>query len=426
MALSGTKKIEIKNISPNTFCVNPWYYLRITANGTASYCSRATDVWEQPSGSLHDFFNNSTLLMEARESMLDGKFPAGCNRCVPEEVTVNGAYRKSENLRAAIVDNEFFHESVQQSTVMSRLGSKNLNPHFVFVIFGNQCNMSCRHCFRTGSNKLAKIYDQHNYQDTISALPGTRDLPSDLDWTQDQARWEDFLSFVLNNRDLHQLVINGGEPMVTPKFYELIDQLIKHNRTDIKISFSTNCTVFDQTLINKLQKFDHCYIDISIEAIDPVNDYVRVGADYQSVCKNFFKFLEHQIPGRLIVGAHPTPMVYTVEKVHTFLDICVEYDLQSWITTIHPQRFLKLEILPPEVKARTSEFLRQRYANVTNTSIANGIKKVCIWLDQPEPDDIEDLRKTFVQHTKDHDRMLGTDFAKTFPHLVEFYKAYGL
>ncbi len=424
MALSGTKTIEIKNISPDTFCVNPWYYLRINATGTASYCIRATDVWEEPQQDFEDFFNNSNLVTATRQSMLGGKFPAGCNRCVPEEATINGAWRKSQNLRAAIVDNNFFHESVQQSPVLSRLVSNNLKPHFVFVSFGNQCNMSCRHCFRISSNKLAKIYDQHNYQD-ISGLPGTRNLAADQDWTQDQSRWEKFLSYIVDNRDLHQLAINGGEPVVTPRFYELIDHLIKHNRTDIKFSFSTNGTVFDQTLINKLQKFEHCYIDISIEAIDPVNDYVRVGADYQTVSQNFFKFLEHQIPGKLVVGGHPTPMAYTVEKVHTFLDLCVEYDLESWITPAHPQRFLKVEVLPSDIKAQTSEFLRHRYANVTNASIANGIKKICSWLDQPEPADIDDLRKTFVQHTKDHDRMLGTDFSKTFPHLVEFYKAYG-
>lgn len=425
MALSGTKIINIDNINPNTFCVNPWYYLRITAAGTASYCSRSTDVWEQPNGTLHDFFNNSELMTKARESMLDGKFPAGCNRCVPEEVTVNGAYRKSQNIRAAIVDNEFFHESVRQSTVMSRLGANNLNPHFVFVIFGNQCNANCRFCFRTGSNRLAKIYDQHSYVDNISALPGTRNLPSELDWTQDQKLWEDFLSFVLNNRDLHQLTINGGEPFVTPRFYELIDILIKNNRTDIRLGLTSNGTVCDHDIMVKLQKFRSCFIDISLEALDPVNDYIRVGSSYQQVYNNFTKFFSYQTPDRMVIGAHPTMGAYNIEKVHTFLDFCVEHDLQSWITPVHPQRFLKVDVLPPSVKKQTSAFLKDRYANVANTSISEGIKKTCSWLDQVEPDDVEELRKTFVQHTKDHDRMLGTDFAKTFPHLVDFYKAYG-
>jgi hypothetical protein len=44
--------MQVHNISPASFCVNPWYWLRINSLGEISYCARATDYWSQSVGSF--------------------------------------------------------------------------------------------------------------------------------------------------------------------------------------------------------------------------------------------------------------------------------------------------------------------------------------------------------------------------------------
>ena len=419
------KIIDIKSIDPNVFCVNPWYHLRINNSGGLGYCIRSTDNWAEYKGPLFEEFNSNKFLTDTRQSFLENKFAPTCNRCLPEEKTHGGPFRKSQNIRAAIHHNEFFHQSLEQSPVLPRLTSNNIWPHILFVSFGNLCDLKCRMCHWTASDKLASLYQQHNYLPNFTPLnAGNPNIPMEMNWTSDSKRWQEFLDFIIQNPDLKFIIFNGGEPFINERFHQTINHLLTHNKSNIHLTITSNGTNVTDSLINKLKQFESCFIDVSLECFHPLNDYVRVGGNYHDIVKNLEFMLSYKTQ-KFMLGIHQTPIAYTAEHLDTVIDYCIEHDLELISNVVHPQRFLQPCVLPDDVKSNLVEKYQDKYQTVTHPTAKFTVKKIIGWL-QSKPEDLEDLRKQFVQHTKDHDRMLGTDFTTALPHLVNYYKQYGL
>ena len=78
----------------------------------------------------------------------------------------------------------------------------------------------------------------------------------------------------------------GGEPVLIRKYHEFIDYLIEKKRFEISLSFVTNGTLLNQKLIDKLKLFKNVDVEVSIEAIDNVNDYIRQGSKIQQLRPN--------------------------------------------------------------------------------------------------------------------------------------------
>lgn len=423
----------LNKITPETFCINPWYWFRINSTGKISYCLRSTDFWEDSSGDFSKDFSHNQFILSARSSILEGSFPQGCNRCAAESPS-NSNFRKAQNYLAAIHHN-WFNESVIQSPVYARLNKTEIQPHAIFVMFSNQCNLACRMCSKFGSNKLSEIYAMHNYtvdldyKDDVSQF-NTFEFVDDTvlhSWSDDPDRWQKFLEFVVNNHDLQLLQINGGEPFVQPQFTMLVDYLLAHNRQDLKLVITTNGTFFDQALLEKLQKFESCFVDVSLETLTETNNYIRTGSDFRTILHNlehFFKFAND----RLAFGIHLTPQAYSVETLDTLIDFCILHNLTTTANQVHPQRHLQIAVLPLSVKQQLCKQLTEKYSNLaadTNSSITQAIKNIIKWLSDDEPDDVEHLRRLFVKHTCAHDAMLNTNFSEVYPHLINYFKEYG-
>lgn len=417
-------------IDPNVFCVNPWYWIRINALGEISYCARAVDFCAESTGNLLKDFTSHPYILSARKEFLNSRFPKACNRCKAEE-SISGPFRKSQNKLAAIYP-DWFDESLKQSPVYSRLSKTQIRPRAVFVMFSNKCNLTCRMCSRLASSKLAEVYDQYNYtinynhDDAEFRASEINNATAVNNWASNKEKWLDFLNFILDNPDLEILQLNGGELFVQPEFYQLIDFLLLHNRTNLKIIITTNGTVANDEILLKLQKFQSCFIDISAETLTNTNDYIRVGSDVQSIAANLRKFIKFST-NKLQFGVHLTPQAYSVETLDTLLDFCIKHNLETVANQVHPQKYLQIMVLPTEIKTQTYNRLKEKYSNLSqyNPSIAHAIEKIFHWLCTPDSANIEQLRKQFVRHTQEHDKMLGTNFSKTYPHLVNFFKDYG-
>lgn len=421
---------SLHKINSASFCVNPWYWLRINAQGEISYCARSTDYVSQSTGSFAKDFAQHSMMLDARRNLLNGKFPQGCNRCITEE-KLGGAFRKKQNFIAAIHP-DWFDQSLTQSPVYNRLTKHNINPHAVFVMFSNQCNLACRMCLPRTSSNLASIYNQHNYTTQFSLDTQTvgqyaqLQQPKVHSWSDDPVRWTEFLTFVTNNRDLEILQINGGEPFVQLQFHQLIDHMLHQQRQNLKIIVTTNGTIVDTVLLKKLQKFDACFIDVSIESLADTNNYIRTGSTYNTILNNLTQLIKFSTDN-LKFGVHLTPQIYSVETLDTLLDFCVLHNIEVIANQVHVHQCLQISVLPPEIKKNLHQRLSKKYKNTDgmNSSIITAINNILHWLSAAEPANITDLRKLFVLHTLSHDKMLNTNFSKTYPHLIEFYKDYG-
>jgi sulfatase maturation enzyme AslB (radical SAM superfamily) len=417
------------DISENTFCVNPWSYLRINSLGQVSYCLRNTDIWTPSSGSYYDDFNTNEFILSARDNFLKNKFPAGCNRCVAEEDTFNGAFRKSQNFKLMVHHDQHFQSSLEQSPIYSRLKAENIWPQQIFVMFGNQCNLMCRMCSSSLSSALSLQYFNNDskldesIQVVKNLVPAEHFVsPGLIDWTANEENWKNFLSLIIDNPSLQSIQICGGEPFMHSRLVDLIDACLLQNKTQIKIVITTNGTIIDHNVMTKLTAFKNVFIDVSVEALHPCNDYVRVGSNYQEIKTTVLDLLKYKNTN-FNFGIHLTPQAYTIEHLWTALDFAIEHNLEIVANHVHARPWLQIPILPKSIKRKLVKMYNDKYKDIK--LVEPTLKKLNAWLTVEESEDLELLRKKFVTHTTFHDQMLHTQFKHAFPHLVEFFKDYG-
>jgi len=109
------------------------------------------------------------------------------------------------------------------------------------------CNLYCDHCL-SGSG------------------PG-HEMPDEL--TTDQA-----LSFIeeLDEMDVFQVNIGGGEPFVRSDFMRLLEELTDRN---ISTCISTNGTQLDQETLDALEAMEPLYLQVSMDGLREENDAIR-------------------------------------------------------------------------------------------------------------------------------------------------------
>ena len=406
-------------------CISPWYELRIDVDGKLRCCHSIRQAYsEETNLSFLDWFNHTN---STRTNIINGDKSPGCSACYYNEDNNLISHRMQRNLQAAIYHGEYFTESLLQSPAYKRMNGKyKIYPAFIHVTLSNLCNLKCRMCFPKYSTQLTETYKKINWM--------SKDEPTLIDWTVDDDKWNEFLELIKLNDSLVSLHFMGGEPLYHKKFYEFIDWSIENNKTDYHLTFVTNGTVFKQELIDKLKRFKSVQIEISIENMSVSNDYIRTGSSFVQVKNNILKFIETG----LHVVLRTVPQALSIRDYDTILDFAIEHNLGFDSNVLDNPEHLKCFILPKHIKNEISDKIRSKYMyilsndiNNNNTAlfrafdgIKNHIESLLQILNEKEPEDIEILRKKFVQHNIELDTVSEMKFIDIYPELFEFYEKY--
>jgi sulfatase maturation enzyme AslB (radical SAM superfamily) len=82
----------------------------------------------------------------------------------------------------------------------------------------------------------------------------------------------------------------GGEPLIMAEHYQVLDLLIKHQRTDVPLSYNSNFTVLTYKNFNIIEywkQFSTVIFRASIDLIGKQAGYVRHGTNYDDIEKNY-------------------------------------------------------------------------------------------------------------------------------------------
>ena len=97
--------------------------------------------------------------------------------------------------------------------------------------------------------------------------------------------------------NLEEIYLTGGEPMLNPDHWKLLDRLIVNGHSqDIRLRYNTNLStsVYQGRPVTDLwKKFKHISIYASLEAIGAPAEYIRSGLSWtkaESTIENFLKF----------------------------------------------------------------------------------------------------------------------------------------
>lgn len=378
---------------------------------------------------------NSEPVRDFRQRILKDTRISECSRCYAEEDAGGNSRRHRANQKSVIFTQAFEH-SFEQSPGRKHFdesGFTDTQPIDIHIDLGNYCNLACKMCNAQSSSRIAAQEIKWGIQSSQQFVGS--------DWTRNNTVWNSFKQQLLTIPQLNNIHFMGGETLLTDRFEDLVDTLIEHRRFETCFSFVTNGTVFRPELLAKLAKFRRVGIEVSIETVDKHNAYQRQGTDTAQVLHNIDRYLEMCNGTNITVCLRPAISALTVGYFGDLLTYALNRKLTVKSLQVSTPRFLDAAVLPQEVK---QQYMLQYHNILQNLDLVHMVKdynasdpnnyqlvikqqaQMCInMLSQPEPQDVDQLRRQLVQHCKKWDKIYQLDARQLYPELAKVWDQYG-
>ena len=429
------------------FCNTPWYELHVYWDGSLGICCQEdhklydpSQSWNIADVSIRDWFN-SLPVRQFRSAVLADQPVSACSRCYAEEHGGGHSRRLRSNAKSVIFTRQAFRPSFMQSPGQTHFQHSQLNqghtatlPIDIHVDLGNYCNLACKMCDARASSTIAA-------QEVKWGISSSRQYLG-TDWTRDPAVWQRFLDQLLDLSGLNNIHFMGGETLLTRRFDDLVDWLDRHGRHDVCFSFVTNGTVYREDLLERLSRFRRVGIEVSVETMTDHNRYQRQGTDNDLVRRNLYLFRQWSDRGDITVTLRPAPSLLSVGWYHTLLDYAIRHRLVVKSNLCTSPDFLRIEVLPDDVKRLYLDRLDRWASTVTwpdlaikdyNASDPNNsliiareeARMIRTLLEQPCPDDNDRHLQDLVRHCERWDRVYGLDARSLYPEFIPTLDRFG-
>jgi len=321
------------------FCSIPWTEVHINADGTYHSCgaqpntitgSSIAATYNVRNMTIHEWMD-SVHQKNARDDKLAGIANPLCNMCYHEDDAGSSSKRTRENQK--------------HNTNISFFKTAKPSVNSFHISLGNECNLACRMCTPVASSKIA----------VQEIKAGTFKGAARMNWTEDQNSWEHISDYLCQSEELKFIHLVGGEPLLNPRFEQLIDLLLAANKTDIYLGFTTNGTVFSESLMHKLNAFRHVDIGISIECTGRLNDLIRQGSTTQIVLDNIELYLKHRKEGQVYVTVRTVPSALSVHTLDDLYRWCADRQIDIMTNMLVRPVYQQIKHLPGDVKERLLE-----------------------------------------------------------------------
>jgi len=334
----------------NTFCSSPWFHMRITNSGTYEPCR-----WMSKNSSTRvDLIRNiktmspqtyfQTHMSEFRTELLQGCAPAICNDCHVMEQHSKPSGRQRQLLKVG-VHNEYFEKSLASSPLRNEFDYSNNNQGNTTrtvtdwqIDLGNYCNGACVFCNPESSSSLATEFKRIGL---IDQVPPTS-------WCDDPELLDQFVTDLISSPNLQYLHFLGGETVITPGFKKILSALVDAGlANNITIGFTTNLTVWSESVVELLTQFQQVHLGMSVETLTPINDYVRYPSQQsrtQELLDRWTTLGKHQ---GWLIQLRITPTCLTVHELTTVYDYAWQHgtSVESCNFIDRPEVF-RISVLP--------------------------------------------------------------------------------
>ena len=316
-------------------CPLPFHQIYIKPDGRILPCCYF-DVKQSPEdlNVANPNFINHPFLEKLRNDMIAGKHHTGCSKCyVPET--------------GDLIPHSYRNESILNHY---KSNGKPFAPPYTAKITGveiamsNLCNSRCRMCHPDLSTNW--------YPDAKAlGIPYGRTITIN----QDAFAQIDFSHVV-------QMKILGGEPLLEQE--KLKDILHKCNRSNLTITIITNLTIRpDSELVSLLKECKKVTWSCSIDAVGPLNDFIRKGSKWSDIEDNLAYFVEN------FKGSNKTNSFVSVRSVVNIYNINCFMNMHTYLKNKYPgmhhiydmtygPQWMELQNLPDPVKQLALERIR--------------------------------------------------------------------
>lgn len=308
-----------------TFCSSPWFHMRINNSGHYEYCRWADKTNRNNQLTIHstdpiEWFQRD--MKGIREDMLSGHPLPGCREChvMEKHGKVSGRMRQllktgvnQQQFGKTLLSSPWIHEFKHS---LENTGLTDQWPQDWQIDLGNYCNSACLFCSPHSSSRLAAEFKKLGLIDS---------LPS-ANWCEQGDNLTRFVDVLKRSPKLCYLHFIGGETLITPAFRTILQALIESGlNTNIGLGFTTNLTVWDQSMIDLLCEFKEINLGMSIECLHPLNDYVRYGGHIDTTLQLLGRWVHIARKQNWLVQLRTTPTLFSIWH----LDTVYEYAYQN-------------------------------------------------------------------------------------------------
>ena len=299
------QKLDTKSES---FCGAKWYNATIwLGSGMTTSCHHPLphkidleEIKKNPSA-----IHNTKQKKEQRRQMQCGERPKGCEYC----------WKIEDIGRDAISDRVYKSKIYTDKELNDAFKSnyeKDFNLRTLEIAFDRVCQFACTYCNPAFSTTWANnIKNQGPYMNLMSdgrnhfTHPHDSAEPYKKDETNPYVEafykwWESDL-----HKTLDELRITGGEPMMSPNLWRLLDWIETQGnkmRPGMRIAINSNLgakkSVIDR-FKNKLKGFKNFHLYTSCEATSKQAEYIRDGLDYEEWHSNLLKMMVDKVPSEI-------------------------------------------------------------------------------------------------------------------------------
>jgi len=358
------------------FCSSPWLHMRINNSGDYEYCRWQTFKQFKFDKGKNNIKNQSAsayfqnTLAPLRSSLLEGNTPTGCNDCYKMDLHGKVSGRQRQLLKIGVQESDF-EKTMLSSPLLSALkysqdnqGHTDRTPVDWQIDLGNYCNSACIYCNPESSSKLAVEFKQLGM---IENLPPAA-------WCDDETLLKKFIDELISYDNLKYLHFLGGETVITPGFKKILQALVDCDLAkNITVGFTTNLTVWSDSIITLLQQFQQVNLGMSIESLTEINDYVR----FPSLLNQTRSILDRWVALGQQLGwlmqLRITPTCLTIHEITTVYEYAWQYNLavESCNFLTDPE-FLRITVLPKSQR----QYALERLINWISTHPVTNATKI--------------------------------------------------
>jgi MoaA/NifB/PqqE/SkfB family radical SAM enzyme len=309
-------------------------------------------------------------------------------------------------------DRQKFNEELRDVEVLES------QPRFLRVKPGNLCNNACRSCNAHTSSMWYKtdyaLDDQgKTFKEYLEFFGRHKTAYANNEVLEQRfAEWEDKIIFW----DMY-----GGEPMIIPLFFKLLDQAVASDTRDEKtFGVHTNGMVYKEDLVEKFSQFKSAHIAFSVDAIGPKNDYIRYGSKWENIIGNLRKYMadcEKHDNVSVTVRTTFTPWnIYYYDEIYDYFQ--KEFGITAIGCWCDDKPWNDVRYIPRRVKDSIIEKLSKYESD--NKEWKEKFDELKKWI-ATEPAGYDELQNSFIEFNTKIDNIRKEKFEEVFP---EYYKLF--
>ena len=246
------------------FCASPFVRVTLNPNGDVSTCCYYPK-FKKSYETLSDIFYGDEMI-ELRQRMLNGEKLKGCQICYDHDSAGKKSIRQAMNS---------IHQEIDEIN----------NPRLQELEFASstKCNFKCITCNSNFSSAWEEeissslnLRKQYGFSEHINHQTSSNYFPNENDI-----------------KNLIGIIITGGEPTLEKKFDKAFFEMLEKNvdMNNFVLSLVTNNSKFiNSHWKNFVKKLRRARVNISLDGVKDVGEFVRFGMKWKIFCNNLEKW----------------------------------------------------------------------------------------------------------------------------------------